>query len=74
MLYSVAIHLIATERDKGKGEGERLLRNEYHWSDKRSSDGVFVYVGLADSDGAGVGGDSRVNEDYDLGVALSRDP
>ena len=74
ILYATALHLVATERLKGKGQGERILLGEYHWSDVVSSDGDSVYVGSADSDGAGVSGNTRDYWDGDLGVCLSREP
>ncbi|MFA4954716.1 MAG: hypothetical protein WC641_05380, partial [Patescibacteria group bacterium] len=73
MLYATALHLIATERLNGQGKGERILVNEYHWSDVLSSVGRFVGVGYADSGGAYVFGDSRDGRDGGLGVGLSRE-
>lgn len=72
MVYTVALHFVATEKLKEKVKGERLLVDKHHWSDVRASDGHFVYVGLAARDGmnvdrllcAGMGGN--------LGVCLSR--
>ncbi|MFA4954713.1 MAG: hypothetical protein WC641_05365 [Patescibacteria group bacterium] len=74
MLYATALHLIATERLNGKGKGERTLANEYHWSGVRTSDWKPVYVGRADSDGAGVDARSRFVPRGNLGVCLSREP
>ncbi|MFA4954223.1 MAG: hypothetical protein WC641_02850 [Patescibacteria group bacterium] len=74
MLYAAALHLIATERLHGKGKGERILANEYHWSDVRSSGGSLVRVGNAGPDGARVGGSSHGDRDDDFGVCLSREP
>ncbi|MFA4954195.1 MAG: hypothetical protein WC641_02710 [Patescibacteria group bacterium] len=74
MLYATALHLIATERLNGKGKGERILANEYHWSDVRSSDGISVNVGHAASGGAGVFGNARDRWLGDLGVCVSREP
>jgi len=74
MLYAVALHLVSTETLKGSGNGERLLADEYHWSDARSSDGDFVSVGFAGPDGAYVFSLSRVLAGGRLGVCLSRDP
>ncbi len=45
MIYAVALHLAATEKLKGKGNGERLLKTKYHWSDLYASVGDFVFVG-----------------------------
>ncbi|MFA4955337.1 MAG: hypothetical protein WC641_08605, partial [Patescibacteria group bacterium] len=73
MLYATALHLIATERLNGKGKGERILENEYHWSDVVSSGGLFASVGLAASDGAFVLGHARVARSVVLGVCLSRE-
>jgi len=73
MLYAVAVHLCATERDQGKEKGERLLKNEYHWSNIISSDGYFVHVGHADADGAYVDSYSRHDWPDRLGACLSRD-
>jgi len=73
MLYATALHLIATERLKGQGKGERILLGEHYWSDVVSSAGSFVYVGNADSDGARVYGDTRDRWGGDLGVCLSRE-
>ncbi|MFA4954221.1 MAG: hypothetical protein WC641_02840 [Patescibacteria group bacterium] len=73
MLYATAIHLIATEHLKGKGKGERILENEYHWSDVRSSGGFSVNVGDAVSRGAGVFRVSRVARGGDFGVCASRE-
>jgi len=72
MLYAVSLHLIATERLKGKGKGERILKNEWHWSDVHSSSGNPVYAGLAVPDGARMYGDSRGVLNDNLGVCLSR--
>ncbi|MFA4954805.1 MAG: hypothetical protein WC641_05835 [Patescibacteria group bacterium] len=72
MLYATALHLIATERLKGKGE--RILAGEWHWSDVVSSDGRFALVGNAVSDGAYVDGYSCDFRHGGLGVGLSREP
>lgn len=72
MIYAIVIHLVATEKLKGKGNGERLLEAKYHWSDVKSSDGDFVGVGHADRDGVFVGRISRDHVDGHLGVCLSR--
>ncbi|MFA4955122.1 MAG: hypothetical protein WC641_07485, partial [Patescibacteria group bacterium] len=74
MLYATALHLIATERLNGKGKGERILANEYHWSDVLSSDGRFAVVGGAGSGGALVRRRSRDNRLGGLGVCFSREP
>ena len=74
LLYAQALHLVATERINGQGRGERLLEKEYHWSDVRSSDGGFVYVGYACADGALVDGFSRGYANGLFGVCLSCDP
>ncbi|MFA4954324.1 MAG: hypothetical protein WC641_03365 [Patescibacteria group bacterium] len=74
MLYATALHLITTERLDGQGKGERFLKNEYHWSDVRSSDGNLVYVGSADSVGADVDRTSRDVGNGFFGVCLSREP
>jgi hypothetical protein len=74
MLYATALHLIATERLNGKGKGERILKDEYHWSDVVSSDGSLVNVGTADRGGAFVNGAARHYRDGDFGVCVSRDP
>ncbi|MFA4954818.1 MAG: hypothetical protein WC641_05910 [Patescibacteria group bacterium] len=73
MLYTTALHLIATERLNGKGKGERILVNEYHWSDIVSSDGLSVGVGAAGSGGASVGWPARGRWDGGLGVCVSRE-
>ena len=74
LLYAQALHFVTTERIKGRGKGERLLTNEYHWSDVRSSVGVFVCVGGADAVGAGMRRSSRELARGYFGVCLSRDP
>jgi len=74
MLYAIAIHLIATERLNGKGKGERILVNEYHWSDVVSSVGHFVGVGVVGSVGACVDRDHRGDWDARFGVCISREP
>ncbi|MFA4954258.1 MAG: hypothetical protein WC641_03025 [Patescibacteria group bacterium] len=74
MLYATALHLIATEHLNGKGKGERILKDEYHWSDVVSSGGGSVYVGYAGAVGAGVGRGSRGPRDGGLGVCVSREP
>jgi hypothetical protein len=74
MLYATALHLIATERLNGKGKGERILKDEYHWSDVVSSGGDSVIVGSAVSVGAFVGGNTRDCWDGRLGVCFSREP
>ncbi|MFA4954439.1 MAG: hypothetical protein WC641_03955 [Patescibacteria group bacterium] len=76
MLYATALHLIATERLNGKGKGECILANEYHWSDVRSSDGDggLVHVGFSGSAGASVSGDFRGEASVASGVCLSREP
>jgi len=74
MLYATALHLIATECLNGQGKGERILANEYHWSDVPSSDGDSVYVGHADSGGAFVNRSTRDRLFGDLGVCLTREP
>ncbi|MFA4954741.1 MAG: hypothetical protein WC641_05505 [Patescibacteria group bacterium] len=73
MLYATALHLIATENLNGKGKGERILANNFHWSDVRSSDRNFVCIGLADSPGADVLGCSRNDRGFFIGVCLSRE-
>ena len=73
MLAAVALHLTATKRDKGEDKMERLLVDEYHWSDTSFSDGDLVYVGDADSDGANVDRYSRDGRFVDIGVCFSRD-
>ena len=73
MLYATALHLIATERLKGKGKGERILLGEYHWSDVISSVGDSVGVGDADSGGAIVRRYARVRWLGGLGVCFSRE-
>jgi hypothetical protein len=73
MLYATALHLIATERLNGKGKGERILTDEYHWSDAVSSVGGLVIVGGAGPVGASVSGDARVGWDGFLGVCSSRE-
>ncbi|MFA4954031.1 MAG: hypothetical protein WC641_01840 [Patescibacteria group bacterium] len=73
MLYAIALHLITTEHLNGKGKGERILKNEWHWSDVRSSGGLFVFVGSADPVGAIVSRNSRDRRDGDFGVCLSRE-
>jgi hypothetical protein len=74
MLYAVALHLIATERLNGKGKGERILTDEYHWSDVVSSAGGFVSVGNADPDGVHVFRFSRGDRLGVFGVCASREP
>ncbi|MFA4954980.1 MAG: hypothetical protein WC641_06735 [Patescibacteria group bacterium] len=74
MLYATALHLIATERLNGKGKGERILVNDYHWSDVVSSGGHFVFVGVVDPDGAYVRRDTRGSRRGVLGVCFSREP
>ena len=74
MLYAIALHLIATERLNGKGKGERILIDDYHWSDVRCSVGAYVHVGNADSDGAIANGGSYDSRHHLLGVCLSREP
>jgi hypothetical protein len=73
MLYATALHLIATESLHGKGKGERILMNDYHWSGVRSSDGRFVGVGLADTSGASVNRYFRDEQPSALGACLSRE-
>lgn len=51
MIYTIALHLVATEKLKGKGKGERLLEIQYHWSDVKTADGYFVRVGSSNRDG-----------------------
>ncbi len=72
MMYTIALHLVATETLKGKGKGERLLVTTYHWSDVQASSGLFVRVGFADRDGVGVFRSSRVGAGGIFGVCLSR--
>lgn len=72
MIYTIALHLAATEALKGKGNGERLLEAKYHWSDVKTSDGDFVYVGVVDRDGAYVDSYSRDGVRGHFGVCLSR--
>jgi hypothetical protein len=72
IMYTIALHLAATEALKGKGEGERLLETKYHWSDVRTSDGDFVYVGRANLDGVFVFGRPRGRWGDFLGVCVSR--
>ena len=72
MAYTTALHLVATEKLKGKGKGERLLGIDYHWSDVQASDGDFVCVGNAVRRGVNVFGHSRDGLDGSLGVCLSR--
>ncbi|MFA4954215.1 MAG: hypothetical protein WC641_02810 [Patescibacteria group bacterium] len=74
MLYATALHLIATERINGKGKGERILTDEYHWSDVLSSEGNLVIVGHAGSGGAYIDRYTRGSLGGDLGVCLSREP
>ncbi|MFA4954796.1 MAG: hypothetical protein WC641_05790 [Patescibacteria group bacterium] len=74
MLYTTALHLIATERLNGQGKGERILTDEYHWSDVRSSEGVSVVVGDAVSRGANMVGYPRGVWNNRFGVCSSRDP
>ncbi|MFA4954385.1 MAG: hypothetical protein WC641_03680 [Patescibacteria group bacterium] len=74
MLYAMALHLIATERLNSQGKGERILANEHHWSDVRSSDEDFVYVGYAVPDGAYVHRYSHDDRYDNFGVCLSREP
>jgi len=77
MLYAAALHLIATERINGEGKGERILENEWYWSDVRistSSTGRLVAVGGVDSDGARMAWDLRDDSGGNLGVCLSREP
>ncbi|MFA4954938.1 MAG: hypothetical protein WC641_06515 [Patescibacteria group bacterium] len=74
MLYATALHLIATERLKGNGKGERILENKYHWSDVRSSDGNLVYVGGVIRGGVSVSGTTRGDRDGGLGACVSREP
>lgn len=72
MIYTIALHLVATEKLKGKGNGERLLETKYHWSDVKVSDGGFVGVGGAARDGVHVYRGSRDDASDDFGVCLSR--
>ncbi|MFA6432996.1 MAG: hypothetical protein WCV82_04285, partial [Candidatus Paceibacterota bacterium] len=73
MLYATALHLIATERLNGKGKGERILEDKYHWSDVISSKGQLVRVGIADSSGADVNSDSYDGQNFNFGVCVSRE-
>lgn len=72
MIYAIALHLMATEKLKGKGKGERLLETKYHWSDVKASDGDLVGVGCADRDGVRVFRPSRDGAYGHFGVCLSR--
>jgi len=51
---------------------ESLLEDKYDWTGVQSSGGHFVHVGDFDSDGLGVGSDTRGFTDSDLGVCPSR--
>lgn len=72
MIYTITLHLVATEKLKGKGNGERLLEARYHWSDVTASGGRFVSVGFADRGGVFIDGFSRAGMHDDFGVCLSR--
>lgn len=72
MMYVLALHFVATDIVKGRGNGEHLLELKYHWSDVQASDGRLVYVGLAGRDGVGVYGHSRDYRGTACGVCLSR--
>lgn len=72
MIYTIALHLVATEALKGKGNGERLLETKYHWSDAKALDGNFATVGRGDRGGVLVYRGSRGNVSGGLGVCLSR--
>ncbi|MFA4954539.1 MAG: hypothetical protein WC641_04460 [Patescibacteria group bacterium] len=73
MLYAMALHLIATEQLNGKGKGERILADEYHWSDAVSSGGLPVRVGLAGPVGASVNRFSHARRVGNFGVCTSRE-
>ena len=55
-----------------QNRNERLFEDKYNWTSSQASDGRLVYVGSADSGGAGV--DSWLPEDSNdnVGVVLSR--
>lgn len=72
MIYTMALHLMATEKLRGKGKGERLLETKYHWSDVKTSDGYFALVGHDGRGGVYVHRFSRDGVDGSLGVCVSR--
>lgn len=72
MIYTIALHFIATEKLKGEGKGEWLLEMKYHWTDVKTSDGSFVHVGYAGRGGVYVDRFSRGGMSNDLRVCLSR--
>lgn len=55
-----------------KSTGERLLENDWYWTNSRDSDGRIVLVGVFGSGGAYVRRDSPYDSRDSLGVCLSR--